>query len=55
MSSGVIVIVMSVRVRWFARRWLEEFNWLIDKTPFMRPLVDLYSARGAFDYRRARW
>jgi hypothetical protein len=46
--------MMIERLRWFGRRWWAEWNWLIDKTPFMRPLCDFYTARGAFDYRSLR-
>lgn len=42
-------------MRWFVRRWWEEFNWLIDHTPTLRGQLDFLFCRGVYDYRRATW
>lgn len=50
-----VLACYAARMGWFARRWWEEFNWLIDRTPTLRAQFDFWACRGDYDYRRATW
>lgn len=46
---------MAARVRWFARSWWREWNWLIDRTPTLRGQLNFLLGHGQYDYRTQWW